>query len=88
MAEAGDAAVVAHHAPDGRGGVESRLQQRVGGDRGRAVERPRHRGIRGHEAVVQPGPGGGGDAGGDRGGREAVVEERDEEHPRQRELGR
>ena len=37
---------------------------------------------------MQPGPGGGGDAGGDRGGREAVVEERDEEDPRQRELGR
>ena len=87
VAEAGDATVLAHDARHGHGGVEPGGEQRVGGDRGRAVERPGHRGIRGREAVVQPGAGGGGDARGDGRGREAVVEQGDEQDPGEPKLG-
>ena len=70
---------------DGR--VDAVDEQGVGGHGGRAVERPGHRGIRGREAVVQARAGRGGDPGRDRRGREAVVEQGDEQDPQQLDVG-
>ena len=87
VAEPGHHAALAERPAHEDGRVDAVDQQGVGGHGGGAVERTGHGGIRGREAVVQARAGRCGDPGRDRRGREAVVEQGDEQDPQQLDVG-